>query len=105
MEHKGLEECTKSEFDGVKSSNILMVILGNKISKEISVGVHIELGWDSDLGKKIHILIENDYVYSPILMGLSTLTNVIYYECNDFLNDSMLDKISAIIDEDLGGIK
>lgn len=99
-EHKGPEECTISDFNGVKDSDFLIVIPGNSESKGISGGAHVELGWASALNKKLHILIENNFIYSPVLMGLSVLTDTEYHECNDFLNDNMLKQIFEIIDKE-----
>lgn len=101
IDHKGPEECTKSDFEGVKNSDILIVIPGNKKSRGISGGVHVELGWASVLKKKMHILIEDNFEYSPVLMGLNILTTTKYHKCNNFLDDIMLDKIVEIIDEEL----
>lgn len=99
-EHKGPEECTKSDFEGVKNSDFLIVIPGNQISKGISGGVHVELGWASAMKKKLHILIENNFTYSPVLLGLSTLTDTKYHICDDFLNENMLKLIFDIIDKE-----
>ena len=98
--HQGPEECTISDYRGVKNSDFLIVIPGNKMSRGISGGVHIELGWASALKKKLHILIENNVIYSPVLMGLTALTNVEYHLCNDFLNEKMLKVIFEIIDKE-----
>lgn len=101
LEHKGPEECTKSDYEGVKNSDILIVIPGNKISKGISGGVHIELGWASAMKKKIHILVEDNFEYSPVLKGLNTLTDTIYHNCNSFLDIEMLKVIEKIIEDEL----
>lgn len=101
IEHKGPEECTKSDYEGVKTSDILIVIPGNNISKGISGGVHVELGWASAMKKKLHLLIEDNFQYSPVLMGLGILTDTSYHRCNDFLNDNMLTLIEKIIDSEL----
>lgn len=105
VDHKGPEECTISDFEGVKTSDFLIVIPGNKFSKGISGGVHIELGWASALSKKLHILIEDDFEYSPVVMGLSELTSTCYHKCNDFLNDKMLLEIEKILDNELKKVK
>ena len=100
IDHKGPEECTKSDFEGVTNSDLLIVIPGNSESKGISGGVHIELGWASTLKKPLHILIEKNFSYSPVLLGVTSLTNTKYYECNDFLNENMLELIFKIIDKE-----
>ena len=97
-EHKGPNECTLSDYNGVKESDFLIVIPGNKFSKGISGGVHVELGWASALNKKMHILIERDFTYSPVVMGLNSLCDVKYHIVNSFLDDHMLEHILKIID-------
>ena len=101
IDHKGPEECTKSDYEGVKSSDFLIVIPGNKISKGISGGVHVELGWASAMQKKMHILIEDNFEYSPVLLGLNALSITHYHKCNDFLNDNMLNEIEKIVEEEM----
>lgn len=101
IDHKGPEECTVSDYEGVKTSDFLIVIPGNKVSKGISGGVHIELGWASALKKKMHILIEDNFEYSPVLMGLNSLSETHYHKCNEFLSDNMLKIIEDIINEEL----
>ncbi len=101
IDHKGPEECTKSDFDAVKDSDFLIVIPGNSISKGISGGVHIELGWASALNKKMHILIEEDFQYSPVLLGLNTLSSTNYCYCNSFLDDNMLNNILDIVKKEI----
>ena len=101
IDHKGPEECTKSDYEGVKNSDILIVIPGNNESNGISGGVHVELGWASALGKKIHILLEDNFSYSPVLLGLNSLTSTQYHKCNAFLKKSMLDEIEKIVKDEL----
>ena len=100
IDHKGPEECTKSDFEGVKESDFLIVIPGNKISQGISGGVHIELGWASALNKKMHILTEDNFQYSPVLMGLNVLSPTHYHKCNKFLDNDMLKSIIDIVKEE-----
>ena len=99
IDHKGPQECTLSDFNGVKDSDALIVIPGNRESKGISGGVHVELGWASALNKDMYILLEDNFNYSPVVHGLDALTNVKYYTCNDFLNEDMLNAINRILDE------
>lgn len=103
IEHKGPQECTLSDFNGVKNCDFLIVIPGNSISNGISGGVHIELGWASTLKKKMHILLEDGYNYSPVVMGLDTLTDVEYHKVDSFLDDKMLEVIKKIIKHEKEG--
>ncbi len=101
IDHKGPEECTKSDFEGVKTSDFLVVIPGNDVSKGISGGVQGELGWASALDKKMHILIEENFQYSPVLMGLNVLAPTQYHRCSKFWDREMLDTIIRIVKEEL----
>ena len=105
IDHKGPDECTKSDYEGVKDSDLLIVIPGNNESKGISGGVHVELGWASAFNKKIHILIENDFNYSPVLLGLNSITNTEYHVCSSFLDAAMLTQIEKIVKEELASKK
>ena len=96
-----LESIGCEYYLAVKDSDILVVIPGNKISKGISGGVHVELGWASALDKKMHILIDDDYTYSPVLLGLNVLTPTQYHTCNKFLDNEMLEKIIDIVKHEL----
>lgn len=96
IDHKGPDECTMSDYEGVKDSDLLIVIPGNPISG----GVHIELGWASALRKDIHILLENNFTYSPVVMGLKSLTNTKYYNDCRFPDESILDTIFNILDQE-----
>lgn len=100
LEHKGPQECTLSDYNGVSESDFLIVIPGNRISKGISGGVHIELGWASALKKKMHILIEENFEYSPVVMGLNIISDVEYHTVNSFLDQNMLEKILEIIEQE-----
>lgn len=100
LEHKGPQECTLSDYNGVKNSDFLIVIPGNKISKGISGGVHVELGWATALKKRMHILIEENFEYSPVVMGLNILSDVEYHIINSFLDHNMLEKIMEIIEQE-----
>lgn len=86
------EESTLCDYEGVKNSDFLIVI-----PHPISGGVHVELGWASSFSKKMHILLQKDTFYSPVVMGLSTITDTTYHECDCFLDDLMLDKIQDIL--------
>ncbi|MDD3048397.1 MAG: hypothetical protein PHQ89_00180 [Bacilli bacterium] len=86
-------EATISDFQGVQNCDILFVIPGNPISG----GVHIELGWASAFNKKIYIFLEKDAKYSPVLMGLNSLTNVTYCDCSKFPSQELLKEFINII--------
>ncbi len=49
----------------------------------------------------MHILIEDNYQYSPVLMGLNILSPTEYHKCNKFLDNEMLDTIINIVKQEL----
>ena len=63
--------CTKKDFNEVKNCDLFLAIVGNPPSG----GVHIELGWASALDKKIILLLHEGFDYSPLVSGLSSVTN------------------------------
>lgn len=66
------DECTFDDFKQMKESDVVLAFPGNPISG----GVHIELGWASSLQKKIYLFLEEGAVYSPLIEGLNTITDV-----------------------------
>lgn len=80
------EECTKIDFDEIKSCDLFIAFLG----KAASPGTHIEIGWASAFGKPIVLLLfnsEKDYAY--LVRGLYTIGNVkkiIYNSEQDYVN-------------------
>ena len=92
-------ESTEADYNGIKESDMIFVIPGNPISG----GVHVELGWASSLNKKLHIFIEKDKKYSPVVMGLSSLCNVEYHESKEFPCQELLDDIKQKIQKEILG--
>jgi len=73
-------ECTVDDFRQMKSTDLVIAFPGDPISG----GVHIELGWASALNKKIVMFLKDGVEYSPLILGLSTVTetDTIYYKEN-----------------------
>jgi hypothetical protein len=92
--YKGPLECTPADFQGVKDCDFLIVV------PSISGGVHVELGWASALKKDMHIFLEEGRTYSPVVHGLSALTNVTYHKTSEFPSDEMLQMISDAIKQE-----
>ena len=90
------KESTLSDYNWVKNCDVLFVIPGNPISG----GVHIELGWASSMKKKIHLFLEKEAHYSPVLNGLSALTETIYHKTEKFPSQTLLDCIINAIKEE-----
>lgn len=95
-EYKGPMECVPIDYNGVSQCDFLIAVPGNPISG----GVHVELGWASALKKGLHIFVEKNAKYSPVIMGLAALTKVNYYEISKFPSKELLDKIFEVIDRE-----
>ncbi|MBO0439017.1 hypothetical protein [Candidatus Enterococcus ikei] len=79
-------ECTPLDFYGVSNSSHMVVI----ISKYISDGVLIEIGWASALNIPITIFCEKESNLSPLVLGLPTIgEHQIFYV--DFEDTEMIE--------------
>ena len=90
---KGPEECVPVDFEEIKRADLIIVVPGNPISG----GVHIELGWASAYGKPLHIFLEKDTKYSPVVMGLKSLTEVHYHYTEGFPSNELLESIENVL--------
>ena len=84
-EYNNEKESTLFDYEAMKKSDIVICVPGNPYSG----GTHIELGWASVLKKKIILLLEKDVYYSPLVTGISCLTNVDVYFYEDFYKDAI----------------
>ena len=94
--YKGPDECVPHDYAGVINSDIMIVVPGNPISG----GVHIKIQWASANKKKMHIFLEKDKNYSPVIYGLKSLTNVAYHYSKAFPSKELLDDIEQVILEE-----
>ena len=85
--------CTPLDYEEMKKTDFVIAYPGKKISG----GVHIELGWASSLGKPIVLLLENGVNYSPLVMGLGTVTDVNIKYINDVLDTNVIDIINEYV--------
>lgn len=76
---------TQYDYDAINDCDVVISNPGVPYSG----GVHIELGWASSLKKDIILLLKKDHEYSPLVTGISTLTNVKIYYYIDFFKDSL----------------
>ena len=88
------EESTKFDYEAMKKCESIFCVPGNPYSG----GTHIELGWASVLKKNIILLLEKNTYYSPLVTGISCMTNVNVYYYEDFYKD-ILPIIKKYIEE------
>lgn len=72
------EQCTPADLEEMKTTDIVLAFPGENPSG----GVQVELGWASALKKKIYLFLHTHTNYSPLVYGLSTITEaeIIKYE-------------------------
>lgn len=87
--YKSAEESTLIDFNAIKSSDIVVAVPGCPLSG----GVHIELGWASASNKKILIFLKKGFDYSPMVEGLSNITDVKYFEYDEMISTDSIDII------------
>jgi len=92
-EFKGPEECVPNDYEGVVKSDLMIVVPGDPISG----GVHVEMGWASANKKNMHIFLEKDKKYSPVVLGLKSLTNVTYHYSGKFPSQQLLEDINKVV--------
>lgn len=92
-EFKGPEECVPNDYEGVVKSDLMIVVPGDPISG----GVHVEMGWASANRKNMHIFLEKDKKYSPVVLGLKSLTNVTYHYSGKFPSQQLLEDINKVV--------
>lgn len=81
-------ESTRVDYDAVVNCDIVCAIPGFPHSG----GVHVECGWASANKKKINLFLECNKEYSPMITGLSAISEVKYYYYED-LNDNLIMQI------------
>ncbi|MBO7656921.1 MAG: nucleoside 2-deoxyribosyltransferase [Alphaproteobacteria bacterium] len=94
--YMGPMECVPHDFDGLKNCDIMIVVPGNPISG----GVHIEMGWASALQKNMHIFLDKNIKYSPVVHGLASLTNVRYHNSAEFPSTELFNDICNTIEQE-----
>jgi len=86
--------CTKLDFEDIQKADVLIAYPGNPPSG----GVHIELGWASALQKRIILIQKEGEHYSPLITGLSIITNVTVLMVQP---DCKVDRLAELLVEDL----
>lgn len=83
------EECTKADLIEMYKSDLVIAFPGCPLSG----GVHVEMGWASAFGKKVNMFIRKGASYSPLIVGLHTVTDVEYYTYDDYMEGGLVEKI------------
>lgn len=83
------DECTQADLIEMKKADVVISFPGNPISG----GVHVEMGWASALDKKVNLFLQNGVSYSPLIIGLHTVTDVTYYSYHDCLEEGLCKRI------------
>jgi nucleoside 2-deoxyribosyltransferase len=86
------QQCTPLDFAEMQETDVVCAYLG----EPPSYGVHIELGWASALDKPILLLVNSTVAYSPLVWGLSEMTEVRVLEVNGLLEDSTAEILEGL---------
>ena len=90
--------CTKLDFEDIKNSDVVIAYPGNPPSG----GVHVELGWASDLKKKIILIQKEGENYSPLIVGLPKVANVTVLRIErDYKVDSLAKLLVEVLKKDV----
>ena len=88
-EYTSDKESTKIDFETIKKCDLMCVIPGVPASG----GVHVELGWASANNKDIEIFLNVNNNYSPMVTGLSEISNVQYNYYNKEYSNEVIELI------------
>lgn len=92
-EYTSDKESTKIDFETIKKCDLMCVIPGVPASG----GVHVELGWASANNKDIEIFLNENNNYSPMVTGLSEISNVQYNYYNKEYSNEVIELICKSI--------
>ncbi len=92
-EYTSDKESTKIDFETIKKCDLMCVIPGVPASG----GVHVELGWASANNKDIEIFLNENNNYSPMVTGLSEISNVQYNYYNKEYSNEVIELICRSI--------
>lgn len=92
-EYTSDKESTKIDYETIKKCDLMCVIPGVPASG----GVHVELGWASANNKDIEIFLNENNNYSPMVTGLSEISNVQYNYYNKEYSNEVIELICKSI--------
>ena len=89
------EESIRVDYKEIQKCDLFIAIPGNPISG----GVHVETGWASSFGKRMILFLDKNIEYSPMILGLPSISNceIIYYD--DLLTKTTVDLIIYTVKE------
>ena len=83
------DESTNIDYNAILDSDVVCIIPGIPHSG----GVHVEIGWASSNKKKMHIFLNKNCSYSPMVTGLKSLTDANFYYYESEFSDELIDAI------------
>lgn len=85
------DTCTELDYKEMKTADIVIAI------PEDSKGTAVELGWASVMKKKIILVLNRNYRYTPLISGLGDITDTVIIWYDKSLDDEVLNSVSNII--------
>jgi hypothetical protein len=89
------EVCTPLDFAEMQRADVVCAYIG----APPSLGVHIELGWASSMRKPTLMLTDETVRYSPLLWGLTQLTDATYLPLNGRALSAATDEVCDALDK------
>lgn len=88
------KESVLCDYEAISNSDLTIMLLHYPISG----GAHVELGWLSALKKKVAIFLQEGGSFSPVVKGISSLTNATFYKYKDY-DQKLIDDIMSVINK------
>ena len=86
-----VDTCTELDYKEMGNSNLVIAL------PDDSLGVSIELGWASAMGKNILLVLDRNRKYSPLVTGLSEITDTEIVWYNGKLTKEVLIQIISFL--------
>lgn len=86
-------ECTPIDYRAMKDADLVCALVGSPPSG----GVTVELGWASAWEKPVLVVLDHDTEYTPLIVGLHTVTPVTYVVDNGAWDEAFaLEVVNAL---------
>lgn len=87
------DECTKADLIEMDKADLVIAFPGSPLSG----GVHVEMGWASAYGKRVNMFMKKGASYSPLIVGLHTVTDVDYFFYEDYTEEGLVERIVSSV--------